>query len=153
MRPESENFTKHFIGSNYGFLSRLKSKDFLFLDYYWPWEKLTDVHTKPRGMNEPLQYSEMMKLAIARGYQVGSDQSHLNHTHLSTSNFTLNKTQLLKEYLLPYRMEFESIINPMMSCIEPGIDWFLIFITLPLIPSRFMKNTVQQRLLREEVVM
>ncbi len=24
-------------------------------DYYWPWEKLTDVHTKPRGMNEPLQ--------------------------------------------------------------------------------------------------
>ena len=30
---------------------------------------------------------------------------------------------------------------------------FLIFITLPLIPSRFMKNTVQQRLLREEVVM
>ena len=81
MRPESENFTKHFIGSNYGFLSRLKSKDFLFLDYYWPWEKLTDVHTKPRGMNEPLQYSEMMKLAIARGYQVGSDQSHLNHTH------------------------------------------------------------------------
>ena len=25
-------------------------------DYYWPWAKLTDVHTKPRGMNEPLQY-------------------------------------------------------------------------------------------------
>ncbi len=38
-------------------------------DYYWPWEQLTDVHTKPRGMNEPLQYSEMMKLAIGRGYQ------------------------------------------------------------------------------------
>ena len=38
-------------------------------DYYWPWERLTDVHTKPRGMNEPLQYSEMMKLAIARGYR------------------------------------------------------------------------------------
>ena len=38
-------------------------------DYYWPWTSLTDVHTKPRGMHEPLQYSEMMKLAIARGYQ------------------------------------------------------------------------------------
>jgi hypothetical protein len=38
-------------------------------DYYWPWDQLTDVHTKPRGMNEPLQYSEMMKLAIGRGYQ------------------------------------------------------------------------------------
>ena len=38
-------------------------------DYYWPWERLFDVHTKPRGMNEPLQYSEMMKLAIGRGYQ------------------------------------------------------------------------------------
>ena len=50
-------------------------KPFFFLDYYWPWEKLTDVHTKPRGMNEPLQYSEMMKLAIARGYQVMT--SHL----------------------------------------------------------------------------
>ena len=25
-------------------------------DYYWPWARLTDVHTKPRGMNEPLQY-------------------------------------------------------------------------------------------------
>ena len=33
-------------------------------DYYWPWDRLFDVHTKPRGMNEPLQYSEMMKLAI-----------------------------------------------------------------------------------------
>ena len=39
-------------------------------DYYWPWTSLTDVHTKPRGMHEPLQYSEMMKLAISRGYQV-----------------------------------------------------------------------------------
>ena len=38
-------------------------------DYYWPWSRLTDVHTKPRGMREPLQYSEMMKLAISRGYQ------------------------------------------------------------------------------------
>merc|ERR1719266_1065713 len=38
-------------------------------DYYWPWDRLFDVHTKPRGMNEPLQYSEMMKLAIGRGYQ------------------------------------------------------------------------------------
>ena len=38
-------------------------------DFYWPWEQLTDVHTKPRNMSEPLQYSEMMKLAIARGYQ------------------------------------------------------------------------------------
>ena len=38
-------------------------------DYYWNWEKLTDVHTKPRGMTEPLQYSEMMKIAIKRGYQ------------------------------------------------------------------------------------
>ena len=38
-------------------------------DYYWPWTQLSDVHTKPRGMHEPLQYSEMMKLAIARGYQ------------------------------------------------------------------------------------
>ena len=32
-------------------------------------DRLFDVHTKPRGMNEPLQYSEMMKLAIGRGYQ------------------------------------------------------------------------------------
>ena len=38
-------------------------------DYYWPWDRLFDVHTKPRGMQEPLQYSEMMKLAIGRGYQ------------------------------------------------------------------------------------
>lgn len=38
-------------------------------DFYWPWERLTDVHTKPRTMAEPLQYSEMMKLAIERGYQ------------------------------------------------------------------------------------
>ena len=38
-------------------------------DFYWPWEQLTDVHTKPRGMTEPLQYSEMMKIAIKRGYQ------------------------------------------------------------------------------------
>ncbi len=37
--------------------------------HYWPWERLTDVHSKPRGMTEPLSYSEMMKLAIARGYQ------------------------------------------------------------------------------------
>ena len=45
------------------------SKPPFWPDYYWPWEKLFDVHTKPRGMNEPLQYSEMMKLAIGRGYQ------------------------------------------------------------------------------------
>lgn len=38
-------------------------------NYYWPWERLTDVHTKPSGMVEPLQYSEMMKLAIRKGYQ------------------------------------------------------------------------------------
>jgi hypothetical protein len=37
--------------------------------HYWPWERLTDVHSKPRGMAEPLNYSEMMKLAIARGYR------------------------------------------------------------------------------------
>ncbi len=40
------------------------SKPPFWPDFYWPWEKLTDVHTKPRGMEEPLQYSEMMKLAI-----------------------------------------------------------------------------------------
>ncbi len=37
--------------------------------YYWPWEKITDVHTRPRELKEPLQYSEMMKLAIERGYR------------------------------------------------------------------------------------
>ncbi len=36
---------------------------------YWRWEDLTDVHTKPQGMQEPLQYSEMMKMAIANGYR------------------------------------------------------------------------------------
>lgn len=45
------------------------SKPPFWPDFYWPWEKLTDVHTKPRGMEEPLQYSEMMKLAIERGYK------------------------------------------------------------------------------------
>ena len=45
------------------------SKPPFWPDYYWPWDRLFDVHTKPRGMNEPLQYSEMMKLAIGRGYQ------------------------------------------------------------------------------------
>jgi hypothetical protein len=38
-------------------------------DYYWPWNMITDIHTKPKGMNEPLQYCQMMKLAIERGYQ------------------------------------------------------------------------------------
>ena len=47
------------------------SKPPFWPDYYWPWSKLTDVHTKPRGMEEPLLYSEMMKLAIERGYKVG----------------------------------------------------------------------------------
>ena len=37
--------------------------------HYWPWEQLSDVHSRPRGMEEPLNYSEMMKLAIARGYR------------------------------------------------------------------------------------
>ena len=37
--------------------------------HYWPWEQLNDVHSRPRGMEEPLNYSEMMKLAIARGYR------------------------------------------------------------------------------------
>ena len=46
-----------------------ESRPAFWPDYYWPWERLFDVHTKPRGMNEPLQYSEMMKLAIGRGYQ------------------------------------------------------------------------------------
>ena len=45
------------------------SKPPFWPDYYWPWSKLTDVHTKPRGMEEPLLYSEMMKLAIQRGYK------------------------------------------------------------------------------------
>lgn len=45
------------------------SKPPFWPDYYWPWEKLTDVHTKPRGMEEPLLYSEMMKIAIERGYK------------------------------------------------------------------------------------
>ena len=40
------------------------SKPPFWPDYYWPWSKLTDVHTKPRGMEEPLLYSEMMKLAL-----------------------------------------------------------------------------------------
>ena len=35
--------------------------------------RLTDVHTKPRGMEEPLLYSEMMKLAIERGYKVSEN--------------------------------------------------------------------------------
>ena len=34
---------------------------------YWPWEKISDVHSKPAGMQEPLSYSVMMKLAISRG--------------------------------------------------------------------------------------
>ena len=38
--------------------------------HYWPWEQLNDVHSRPRGMEEPLNYSEMMKLAIARGYRL-----------------------------------------------------------------------------------
>jgi len=45
------------------------SKPPFWPDFYWPWSKLTDVHTKPRGMEEPLLYSEMMKLAIQRGYK------------------------------------------------------------------------------------
>jgi len=45
------------------------SKPTFWPDYYWPWERLTDVHTKPRGMEEPLLYSEMMKIAIERGYK------------------------------------------------------------------------------------
>eukprot|EP00088_Acartia_fossae_P005886 TRINITY_DN1266_c0_g1_i1.p1 TRINITY_DN1266_c0_g1~~TRINITY_DN1266_c0_g1_i1.p1 ORF type:complete len:578 (+),score=109.81 TRINITY_DN1266_c0_g1_i1:119-1852(+) len=45
------------------------SKPPFWPDYYWPWERLTDVHTKPRGMEEPLLYSEMMKIAIERGYK------------------------------------------------------------------------------------
>jgi len=45
------------------------SKPPFWPDFYWPWERLTDVHTKPRGMEEPLLYSEMMKLAIERGYK------------------------------------------------------------------------------------
>jgi len=45
------------------------SKPPFWPDFYWPWEQLTDVHTKPRGMEEPLLYSEMMKLAIERGYK------------------------------------------------------------------------------------
>jgi len=45
------------------------SKPPFWPDYYWPWESLTDVHTKPRGMEEPLLYSEMMKIAIERGYK------------------------------------------------------------------------------------
>ena len=45
------------------------SKPPFWPDYYWPWSKLTDIHTKPRGMEEPLLYSEMMKLAIQRGYK------------------------------------------------------------------------------------
>ena len=45
------------------------SKPPFWPDFYWPWAKLTDVHTKPRGMEEPLLYSEMMKLAIQRGYK------------------------------------------------------------------------------------
>jgi hypothetical protein len=45
------------------------SKPPFWPEYYWPWERLTDVHTKPRGMEEPLLYSEMMKIAIERGYK------------------------------------------------------------------------------------
>ena len=56
-------------GGNNPHYGNPESKPAFWPDYYWPWEALTDVHTKPRGMNEPLQYSEMMKLAIARGYQ------------------------------------------------------------------------------------
>ncbi len=35
---------------------------------YWPWERLTDVHTRPAGMRPPLNYSMMMRLAVKRGY-------------------------------------------------------------------------------------
>ena len=56
-------------GGNNPHYGNPESRPAFWPDYYWPWEALTDVHTKPRGMNEPLQYSEMMKLAIARGYQ------------------------------------------------------------------------------------
>ncbi|CAB4068155.1 KIDINS220 [Lepeophtheirus salmonis] len=70
-------------------------------DYYWPWIKLTDVHTKPRGMNEPLQYSEMMKLAISRGYQyfgydpctyvdAGIEEAIKNPTSCSNGSSTQN---------------------------------------------------------------
>ena len=45
------------------------SKPPFWPDFYWPWDRLTDVHTKPRGMEEPLQYSEMMKLAIGNAHQ------------------------------------------------------------------------------------
>ena len=38
-------------------------------DYYWPWAKLTDVHTKPRGMNEPLQYRLVLISSTNFNYQ------------------------------------------------------------------------------------
>ena len=37
-------------------------------DYYWPWAKLTDVHTKPRGMNEPLQYRSVIIVYVSFKY-------------------------------------------------------------------------------------
>ena len=49
-------------GGNNPHYGNPESRPAFWPDYYWPWEALTDVHTKPRGMNEPLQYSEMMKL-------------------------------------------------------------------------------------------
>ena len=39
-------------------------------DYYWPWAKLTDVHTKPRGMNEPLQYRSVIILYVSFKYNL-----------------------------------------------------------------------------------
>ena len=39
-------------------------------DYYWPWAKLTDVHTKPRGMNEPLQYRSVIIVYVSFKYHI-----------------------------------------------------------------------------------
>ena len=75
------------------------SKPPFWPDYYWPWDRLFDVHTKPRGMNEPLQYSEMMKLAIGRGYQYyGYDpQTYLKKEGESENSFEGMHDPLMSE--------------------------------------------------------
>ncbi len=38
-------------------------------EHYCPWGRLTDVHSRPADMPGEFQYSEMLKLAIVRGYK------------------------------------------------------------------------------------
>lgn len=89
-----------------------ESKPPFWPDYYWPWSRLFDVHTKPRGMNEPLQYSEMMKLAIGRGYQYfGYDPNTYVRPEGEPSPIVVNApTRILTMEIDPL-MSGETVIN------------------------------------------